>query len=136
MCAIAAVAPALGHAFSSASLRHIDKPVLVIVGDDDSIATPATNARYIAGLIPQARLMALSRVGHYTFLSECTQRGRSVAGILCQDEPGVSRTEVHEKVSSAVLEFLVDVWRRPEPRLMSVMTFPVVFIPPTMNRQP
>ena len=43
-------------------------------------------------------------VGHYTFLHECTPRGREALPI-CQDAAGVNRGAVHEIVRELALSF-------------------------------
>ena len=103
--AVAALAPAVGQAFTPASLRAVDIPMLVFGGEADTVAPPPTNAATIAREVSGARFVLLPSVRHYTFLSMCTPLGIRASPDLCGDEPGVSRDEVHENVSREVGDF-------------------------------
>lgn len=103
--AIAAIAPALGRAFTTTSLRQVAIPVLVVSADSDRVAPPPTNAEFIHGRIRASEIVRLASVGHYTFLSACTAHGREQLGLLCRDSPNVSREAVHDRVSNAVRTF-------------------------------
>ncbi len=81
--AVFLMAPAIVQAFEPAELAKLDVPVSVLVGEADTVASPATNSKVIAAENPQARLQLLPGVGHYDFLSECTDLGRKRAGALC-----------------------------------------------------
>jgi predicted dienelactone hydrolase len=76
-----------------------------VVGADDPIAPPATNAAYFKQLYPQAELTVLPDVAHYTFLDTCTPAGAVAVPYLCQDSPGVDRDQVHAKVAAVAVEF-------------------------------
>ncbi|MGH7498887.1 MAG: alpha/beta hydrolase family protein [Gemmatimonadales bacterium] len=104
--AVAAMAPAVGKAFTPASLSEVRVPMLVFGGEADSIAPPPANASAIAHGVPGATLILLPAVGHYTFLSTCTPLGRRVIGDLCGDQGGVSRDAVHARVSKEIADFL------------------------------
>jgi predicted dienelactone hydrolase len=72
-----AIAPALGRAFIPESLRRIGTPVAIVAGTDDRIVPIASNAQWLAKVIPRASVMLLpGGVGHYTFLATCTEAGR------------------------------------------------------------
>lgn len=103
--AVVALAPAVGKAFTPASLHEVKVPMFVFGGEADSIAPPPANASTIAHGVPGAALILLPAVRHYTFLSTCTPLGRRVNAELCGDEAGVSRDEVHGRVSREVGEF-------------------------------
>ena len=103
--AVFAISPALGGGFTAADLREVSVPVSIVVGQGDTVTSPATNARRYAALIPGAALAILpGPVGHYTFLAECTERGRAVVAV-CRDGAGVDRARVHARVSSMALRF-------------------------------
>jgi len=103
--AVFAIAPALGGGFTAPDLRDVRVPVSIIVGQGDTVTPPATNARRYASLIRGAAVAVLpGSVGHYTFLAECTERGRAVVPI-CRDGPGVDRGAVHTQVSQMALRF-------------------------------
>ena len=103
--AVLAIAPPLGSGFTRNDLADIRIPVAIIVGEGDTIAAPATNAQRYAALIPSANLTILSgAVGHYTFLAECTDRGKALIPV-CREGPGVERKLIHEQVSRLALKF-------------------------------
>jgi len=97
--------PALGPALSVTSLRQVRVPVTVIYGSADAIAPPGSNALLIGDSIPGAALMALQDVGHYDFLSECSQTARRQGLIYCQDGAGTTRRETHRRAAAAAIEF-------------------------------
>jgi predicted dienelactone hydrolase len=70
--AIFAMAPALVQALDPRSLESLRRPTLIIAGDADTVAPPATNAEVAARLIPGAQLDLVPQAGHYAFLSTCT----------------------------------------------------------------
>jgi predicted dienelactone hydrolase len=109
-----AIAPALGGGFTRADAMDITIPVEIVAGDGDKVAPVATNARRFAAIIPGAQLTVLpGGVGHYTFLAQCTERGRSVLPSLCADSPTVNRQEVHDRVAAMALAFFNRVLQRP-----------------------
>ncbi len=99
------IAPALGSGFTKAGLSQIRIPMLIIVGKDDKVTPPRTNAERYAHLIRGANLKILSgEIGHYTFLAECNAHGKSILGI-CRDAPSVDRSSVHQQVAQLAFEF-------------------------------
>ncbi len=82
--AVFLMAPAIVQAFDPAELAKLDVPVSVVVGEADGVASAATNSKVISEANAQARLQVLPAVGHYDFLSECTELGRERAGPLCE----------------------------------------------------
>ena len=102
---VVAIAPAAGMSQTEGSLQNISVPTLIIVGDRDTIAPPASNANRVADLIPGSRLDVLPGVGHYTFMAECGIAGRIVASSVCAEEGGVSREDIHRKVAGDTLDF-------------------------------
>jgi pimeloyl-ACP methyl ester carboxylesterase len=93
------------QALTRSSLGRIAAPVLIVRGEADCIAPPATNADYVRAALPPSELVSLPSVGHYTFLSDCTDDGRRALPTFCADLPGVSRQAIHEQVSEAVRAF-------------------------------
>jgi pimeloyl-ACP methyl ester carboxylesterase len=77
-------------------------PVEILLGDADPVAPPATNGLEAARLIPGATLVRIPGVGHYDFLSECTERGRAVVP-LCQID--VPQAGTHRRAIEAAEEF-------------------------------
>ena len=103
--AVFAISPALGSGFTKAGLGGIRVPVEIVVGAGDPITPPKTNASRYAALIPRAKITVLpGKVGHYTFLHECTEHGKDVLPI-CRDGEGVDRAAVHYKVAQSAVEF-------------------------------
>jgi predicted dienelactone hydrolase len=103
--AVFAIAPALGGGFSARGLQDVRVPVHIVVGERDAVTPPATNAQRYARMIRGARVTILSGgAGHYTFLHECTERGRQILPI-CRDAPGVDRATVHETVAGLAIQF-------------------------------
>lgn len=103
--AVVTLAPAVMRAVPAASLRSIVVPMLIIAGDSDEIAPALTNARHVAGLVPHARFRLFRAVGHYTFLSSCTARGRTILPDLCHDAPGVDRDAIHTRAAALIADF-------------------------------
>jgi len=97
--------PALGPALGVASLRQVQVPVTVIYGSADAIAPPRSNALLIGHSIPGTALIPLQDVGHYDFLSECSETARRQGLIYCQDGPGTTRRETHRRAAAAAIEF-------------------------------
>jgi poly(3-hydroxyalkanoate) depolymerase len=62
-------------------LHRVRKPVLVLHGDDDPIA-PLANARLLARLLPDARLVVLEGSGHLFLLDEPELAARHVDDFL------------------------------------------------------
>ncbi|HYC62647.1 MAG TPA: prolyl oligopeptidase family serine peptidase [Thermoanaerobaculia bacterium] len=103
--AVFAIAPALGGGFGARALRDVRVPVHIVVGAADDITPPGTNAWRYASLIRNAQLTTLAgQVSHYTFLHECTPRGREVIPI-CRDGETVDRASVHRTVAELALRF-------------------------------
>lgn len=104
--AVFAIAPGLTVAQTDDSLHAIHVPVEVVVGADDPIAPPAGNADKIAAEVHGAREFVLpGGIAHYTFLSTCTQLGKTALAQYCVDKPGVDRDAVHAQVSTLAIDF-------------------------------
>jgi len=100
-----AIAPALGGGFTKAGLSKIRVPVSIVMGQADEVTPVATNGRRYASLIKGATLTVLrGRIGHYTFLAECTPNGKTALQI-CRDGNGVDRAKVHRQVSQMAFDF-------------------------------
>lgn len=101
---VLALAPALGGAFTDEGLASIRVPVHIVVGTADPVAPPVTNARRFAEAIAHADLTLLEGVGHYTFLSLCSEEAMGEIPLYCLDE-GPERAEVHQRVRELALDF-------------------------------
>jgi len=104
------ISPALVQAFTKHSLASISLPTTIVVGSADQVAEPRTNARVAAARIPDANYIEVEKVGHYTFLSECTELGEKILKGLCVDNQGVSRATVHGEVSERAASFFNQVF--------------------------
>jgi predicted dienelactone hydrolase len=74
--AVFVMAPGGVEALAPASLRTLDTPVSIMLGDADPVAPPASNGKLAAALLPHATLKVLPGVGHYDFLADCTALGK------------------------------------------------------------
>lgn len=99
------IAPALGQAIAPDSAAGIEIPVLVIAGDRDRVTPTPTNSEEIARRTRGSRLVLLPRVGHYDFLSLCTERGRRLAVDHCTDAPGTDRARTHRRAAQLAIDF-------------------------------
>jgi predicted dienelactone hydrolase len=100
--AVFAMAPALVQALDPASLANIRTPVHIVLGDADTVAPPATNGLVAAKLIPGAELESIPGVGHYDFLSTCTEAGQKV---VPQCRIHVPQETTHGQVIAAAQDF-------------------------------
>jgi predicted dienelactone hydrolase len=98
-----AIAPAIVQAFDPASLSAISTPVAIILGAADSVAPPHTNGGVAARAIPRAQLKALPGVGHYDFLSTCSEEARASIPI-CRAAVPQGQTH-HEALEMALIFF-------------------------------
>jgi predicted dienelactone hydrolase len=93
------MAPGLVQALEPTSLARVHIPIAIMFGDADAVAPPATNALVAAQMIPGAELRQLPGVGHYDFLSTCTEAGTAVLA-LCKTS--IPQTTTHsEAISTA-----------------------------------
>ena len=99
----AALAPALGQAFTRESLSGLNAPVLIIGGDSDNVAPWANNAGALAGLIPGAAEAQLPGATHYVFLNECTSRGRRFVPV-CKDPESLDRSALHDDAARKIID--------------------------------
>jgi predicted dienelactone hydrolase len=100
-----ALAPALGPALTSESLRQVSIPVAVVAGELDAVADLDSNAKRVSALLGQVRLTLLPDAGHYTFLASCTDRGREARPELCTDAANVNREMMHRRAEELAIEF-------------------------------
>ncbi len=100
--AVFLMAPAIIQGLAPDSLGRIHVPVALVLGDADVTAPPATNGVVAAQTIPGASLTVLPGVGHYDFLSPCTEAGRAAVA-LCQT--AVPQTETHQRTIALATAF-------------------------------
>lgn len=107
--AIYVIAPVHAPAFTESSLADIKVPVKLVVGTADSQAQPHYNAKLLASLIPDAKLWLLKDVSHYTFLANCTLKGKVLVAELCGEKNGINRTSIHHQVSQDALSYFNEI---------------------------
>lgn len=103
--AIFAIAPALGPAFSPASLARVTIPVQILACFADTIVPLDTSAKFFAAHIPNAQLTIIQDVGHYTFLDTCLPLGDQSKPQLCLDRAGVLRDDIHSQAANLAYHF-------------------------------
>jgi predicted dienelactone hydrolase len=96
------IAPALVQALDPASLARLRTPVHIVLGDADGVAPPVTNGLVAAQAIPNVGLERLPGVGHYDFLSSCTDAGKAV---VPQCKIDVSQADTHQRAIAAAETF-------------------------------
>ncbi len=87
------------------SLRTIGEPVAIIVGGADLEAPSDDCAKWLQNYLPNSTLSDLgSDVGHYVFLSECSDGGQQQEPEICMDAPGVDRRAIHDETAALALK--------------------------------
>jgi 3-oxoadipate enol-lactonase len=77
----------------SGEAGQISSPTLVIHGSEDRYVLPS-NARALAGAIPDARLRILEGAGHLVFIERAGEVNREVVEFLVEGEPRVANASV------------------------------------------
>jgi predicted dienelactone hydrolase len=96
------MAPALVQSLDAGSLKRMNLPVSIILGDADRVAPPATNGEVAAAAIQGAKLRILPGVGHYDFLAECTPAGDTALDICPTRNP---RAPTHKAATDDATTF-------------------------------
>lgn len=79
----------VGRAGAWRLARSVDRPALVIWGDQDRLVDPRLAPR-LAGTLPDARLLVLEGVGHVAMLEEPEPTARAVLGLLEERDAAVA----------------------------------------------
>jgi predicted dienelactone hydrolase len=105
--AVLAFAPAPPvRGFEPQSLGEISVPVSIMVGQSDREAPHRECALWLTENNAAFQIELLEKnVGHYVFLCEATELGKSLEPLLCVDAPDVSRRAIHDR-AAAVSEAL------------------------------
>ena len=82
----------------------IDRPVIIIGAESDSIAPVSTNAAQYHRLIKGSEL-EIVQGGHFVFFSEAYDDLKKQAAFVFEDAPNVNRHEIHEKVIAEAAGF-------------------------------
>ncbi|MDA0228636.1 MAG: prolyl oligopeptidase family serine peptidase [Proteobacteria bacterium] len=104
--ALVVAAPAIGPLFDASGLAEVDIPVLIFWAGADAILNEPDNSRFYLDGIARAQEREMPGIGHFTFLSECSNMLRSVAPQICTDPQGVLRADQHRAINSETLDFL------------------------------
>jgi predicted dienelactone hydrolase len=97
-----AMAPVLVQALDPTSLAQLRMPVAIVLGDADTVAPPTTNGLVAAKLIPGAEPEQFPGVGHYDFLSSCTEAGQAV---IPQCKIRILQANTHSQAIAAAQKF-------------------------------
>lgn len=86
--------------FSEESLKAIDRPALILVGDADDTAPVEECSKWLHARLGQSTFRVLpGGLGHYVFLPEGTPLGLSFAEHLFIDPAGIERAAVHDEIA-------------------------------------
>ena len=92
--------------FGAAGLADVDMPVLIFWAGEDEILNEPDNSRFYLDGIRRAQERAMPEIGHFTFLSLCSDFLRNVAPQICTDPGGVGRAAAHLTINRETLDFL------------------------------
>ncbi len=88
------------RAFTPQSLEAINIPVHIVVGPADNEAPPDTCASWLKTQLANAHLTLLGEdVGHYVFLGQPTELGKTTQPDICIDAQGVERSTIHHQTT-------------------------------------
>ncbi|EJZ23280.1 dienelactone hydrolase [Rhizobium sp. Pop5] len=86
--------------FSEESLKAVDSPALILVGDADSAAPAEECSSWLHARLKRSALKILGGgLGHYVFVPEGTGLGLAFAAELFTDPPGIERAAIHDTVA-------------------------------------
>lgn len=98
--------------FGEESLKSVDSPALILVGDADRAAPLEECSSWLHARLQHSALKIFGGgLGHYIFLPEATPLGLAFAADLFTDSSGIKRAAIHEEVAdlSAALFQNVDI---------------------------
>ena len=105
-CVAIAPAPPV-RAFKSESLRGVECSTFIVAGEADLEAPFEQCALWLSKQNPDFYLKSVGKeVGHYVFLTECTEQGKCLESDICIDHPGIIRSTIHDEVSIMIDDFL------------------------------
>jgi predicted dienelactone hydrolase len=102
-----AICPAIGQGFITTSqVKNIINPVYIVGTESDSITPFRTNALHYHKLILNSEFYLIKgRSGHYVFLNEADDIVKKESPVFFNDDPSVSRHDVHDKVGQLAIDF-------------------------------
>ncbi|MEQ8708904.1 MAG: alpha/beta hydrolase [Rhodospirillales bacterium] len=90
--------------FTIDSLASIRRPVAITVGGNDQEAPAEICSGWLHDHLPNSSLKRLeSTAGHFVFLCECTELGKTEAADICLDASGVDRRAIHDRTASLAI---------------------------------
>jgi predicted dienelactone hydrolase len=99
--------PAMGPASTKASMNSVKVLTLIIGSQNNDFLPFKYHAKYYAGNIPNAKLIALNTGGgHFVYINSCDNSYKARGVFLCQDREGVNRIEVHQQILGHILMFI------------------------------
>lgn len=106
---IVALDPALGPGFYDFSGIRPTLSSLIVGSTQNDFVPFAHHAARFARALPNSETYWLrSGEGHFVFLNECTLAIEANGVPLCEDDQGVSRAQVHARLSVVIREFFRD----------------------------
>lgn len=111
--AIVAADPALTPSYDAASLRSMKVPVLFLNMGTAASTPEVVEAHYVAGLIPNAKLVRVPDAVHYSFLGVCKPDADKMLAKwgddpICTDAGGRDRAALHADMLKATTDFLAE----------------------------
>jgi len=96
--------------FSGESLKAIDSPTLILVGDADRAAPAEECSSWLHARLKHSALKIFSGgLGHYVFLPEGTGLGLAFAAELFTDPAGIERAAIHEEIADLSAALFQDI---------------------------
>jgi predicted dienelactone hydrolase len=99
------MASGVAAGFDTASLKGITSPMVFDTAKFDTVLAPQAGSSLFAQSIPSSREIVRD-VGHFSYGPECRPViGKLLAGQVCTDPEGVSRKDLHTKVTQDATAF-------------------------------
>lgn len=110
-----AVEPGFSYGMTAASLKTIEKPLLLITlgnkNEQWKAADMSETGSNLINLIPKAEHAVFAPAHHFTFLPECKPKGEALLreeqdDPVCTDPAGTNRAQIHQQIIAKVSQFL------------------------------
>jgi predicted dienelactone hydrolase len=99
-------APAVGFLFEGGGLKQVSVRVELWRASNDHQAPDAWNSEIVRKELPKASdEHVVPGVDHFVFLAPCSQALAKAAPSICEDPPGFSREEFHDKFNRTLTTF-------------------------------
>ncbi|MBX5188659.1 dienelactone hydrolase [Rhizobium sp. NZLR3b] len=86
--------------FSAETLKAVDAPALILVGDADRAAPAEECSAWLHARLSRSALkIFVGGLGHYIFVPEGTALGLAFAAELFTDPPGIERAAIHDEIA-------------------------------------